>query len=122
MKKHPQESVDAVLKEQASRRSSSVKQRLASASTAMATKLPEGVWSIKIPKVFSGGSVELEWGEFIHLLFVSGTKEQVRKIAKAITGLGEMEGEEAQERPNWKIERGRGEEVVVEASKFLAQE
>ncbi|MBX4189718.1 hypothetical protein KW791_00250 [Candidatus Parcubacteria bacterium] len=91
-----------------------MRQRIVDSSSTVRSKLPSCVWSIKIPVIHLEGS-ELTYGEFEHLAFVSGTKKEVHKVARIITGLPE----EAPERPNWKVGPASAEEFVLNARKFL---
>jgi hypothetical protein len=115
MRVHPQKSTEEILNKRARRVAISVKQRVADATKVVKTNLPSDVWSIKLPKVLNEGT-ELAHGVFEHAMFVSGSKDEVRKVAEAITGLPE----EAEERPNWKVTHDGGKEYVINAKKFLA--
>lgn len=115
MRIHPQDSTDTLLKERAQERASFMKQRVADSTGTIAAKLPTNVWSVKLPKVYCEGS-PLTHGIFEHVMFVSGTETEARKVARIITGLPQ----EALERPNWKVTKGVGEEYVIDAKKFLA--
>lgn len=114
MIEHPQQATDVLLKERLTKHASSIKQRIVDSTSTLASKLPNRIWSIKIPKVYMDGT-ELAFGSFEHIMFVQGTKKEARRVAKIITGLGEK----AEERPNWKIEKGFGEEYIIDAKKFL---
>lgn len=116
MRTHPQSSVDAILQESAKEQSSSLKQRVADSTLTIGTRLPANVWSIKIPKVYMEGT-ELAHGKFEHVMFVSGAKAQIRKVAKIVTGLNERK--EREDRPNWIVSKDTGTEYVIDAQKFL---
>ncbi len=114
MRTHPQDGTTVLLNERASEKSSSMKQRVADSTLSVQSKLPRHTWSIKVPRIHYEGT-ELQCGVFEHVMFVVGTKTQAKKVARIITDLPE----EAEDRPNWTVTVGVGEEYIIDAKKFL---
>ena len=115
MRTHPQEGTSTLLKERVSEQASFMKQRVADSTFPVQSKLPRHTWSIKVPRVYCHG-IEFTHGVFEHVMFIVGTEARAKKVARIITGLQE----EAEERPNWKVCKGVGEEYVIDAKKFLS--